>query len=178
MSRRALLLASAPVLTLLWASGCGGADPESARNVRVHVDSVAVDRQDIPVLVLEEDEGERWLPIWIGTFEARSIALEMEKRSSPRPNTHDLARNVIYGLDGDVERVVVTELKGGTYYAKLGLRMRNRSIEIDSRPSDAIAIALRTGAPIYVRETLFEAAASPPRSDDEAPSEDETGREI
>ena len=96
MSRRALLLASVPALTLLWATGCGGSDPESARNVRVHVDSVAVDRRDVPVLVLEEDGGERWLPIWIGTFEARSIALEMEKRSSPRPNTHDLARNVIY----------------------------------------------------------------------------------
>ena len=146
--------------------------------MQVHVGRVAIDQQDIPVLVLEEDEGSRWLPIWIGTSEARSIALEMEKRSSPRPNTHDLARSVIYGLEGDVERVVVTELKGGTYYAKLRLRMRNRSIEIDSRPSDAIAIALRTGAPIYVRETLFEAAASPPRSTEEMPIAHEPGREI
>jgi bifunctional DNase/RNase len=178
MSRRALLLTAASILVAIWATGCGELDPEPESIVRVHVDRVAVDHRDIPVLVLEEDEGSRWLPIWIGTSEARSIALEMEERSSARPNTHDLARNVIYGLEGDVERVVVTELKGGTYYAKLGLRMRNRSIEIDSRPSDAIAIALRTGAPIYVRETLFEAAASPPPSDEEAPIAHEPEREI
>ena len=85
---------------------------------------------------------------------------------------------MIYGLEGDVERVVVTELKSGTYYAKLGLRMRNRSIEIDSRPSDAIAIALRTGAPIYVRETLLETASAPPRTDEESPIARGSGREI
>ncbi len=169
MSGRILLPVAAAILTATWASGCGERDPEGESNVLVHVLRVAMDQRDIPVLVLEEDGGSRWLPIWIGTSEARSIALEMEKRSSPRPNTHDLARNVIYGLDGDVERVVVTELKEGTYYAKLGLRMRNRSIEIDSRPSDAIAIALRMGAPIYVREALFESAASPPPSDGETP---------
>jgi len=178
MSRRALLLTAASILAAIWGTGCGELDPESGSIIRVHVGRVAIDHQDTPVLVLEEDEGSRWLPIWIGTSEARSIALEMEKRSSPRPNTHDLARNVIYGLEGDVERVVVTELKGGTYYAKLGLRVRNRSIEIDSRPSDAIAIALRTGAPIYVRETLFEAASAPPRSAEETPIAHEPGREI
>jgi bifunctional DNase/RNase len=178
MSRCTLIRTAVATLAALLGIGCGAQDAESGREVRVHVDRVAMDHRDIPVLVLEEDEGSRWLPIWIGTFEARSIALEMENRSSPRPNTHDLARNVIYGLDGDVERVVVTELKAGTYYAKLGLRMRNRSIEIDSRPSDAIAIALRTGAPIYVRENLFEAAASPPDSDEETPIAGESGREI
>jgi bifunctional DNase/RNase len=178
MSRHAFLPTAASILLAIWGTGCGEADPESGSNVRVHVGRVAIDHRDTPVLVLEEDEGSRWLPIWIGTTEARSIALEMEQRSSPRPNTHDLARNVIYGLEGDVERVVVTELKGGTYYAKLGLRVRDRSIEIDSRPSDAIAIALRTGAPIYVRETLFEAASAPPRADKEVPITHEPGREI
>ena len=178
MSQRALLLTVASMLAAIWGTGCSELGPESGSIVRVHVGRVAVDHQDIPVLVLEEDEGPRWLPIWIGTSEARSIALEMEERSSPRPNTHDLARNVIYELEGDVTRVVVTELKGGTYYAKLELRMRNRNIEIDSRPSDAIAIALRMGAPIYVRETLFEAASTPPRSTDETPIAHEPGREI
>ena len=122
MSGRILLLTASAILTATWATGCGERDPEGESNVLVHVLRVAMDQRDIPVLVLEEDGGSRWLPIWIGTSEARSIALEMEKRSSPRPNTHDLARNVIYGLDGYVERVVVTELKEGTYYAKLGLR--------------------------------------------------------
>ncbi|HEY5656532.1 MAG TPA: bifunctional nuclease domain-containing protein, partial [Myxococcota bacterium] len=83
MSHQALLLTAASILTALWGAGCGGADPESDVNVRVHVDRVVIDHQDIPVLVLEEDDGERWLPIWIGTAEARSIALEMEQRSSP-----------------------------------------------------------------------------------------------
>lgn len=178
MSGRILLLVAVSTLLATWGAGCGDRDPEGESNVRVHVGRVAIDQRDIPVLVLEEDGGSRWLPIWIGTSEAHSIALEMENRSSPRPNTHDLARNVIYGLDGEVERVVVTELKGGTYYAKLGLRMRNRIIEIDSRPSDAIAIALRAGAPIYVREKLFESAASPPPSDGETPIAHGPEREI
>ncbi|HEY5658980.1 MAG TPA: bifunctional nuclease family protein [Myxococcota bacterium] len=178
MSNSALLLTAASLVTALWGTACGTADPGSDANVRVHVDRVVIDRQDIPVLVLAEDDGERWLPIWIGTAEARSIALQMEQRSSPRPNTHDLARNVIYGLDGDVERVVVTELKEGTYYARLGLRLHDRSIEIDSRPSDAIAIALRTNAPIYVRKTLFEAESIPPPTGEEAPITRGTGREI
>ena len=155
MSQRALLLTVASMLAAIWGTGCSELGPESGSIVRVHVGRVAIDHQAIPVLVLEEDEGSRWLPIWIGTSEARSIALEMEERSSPRPNTHDLARNVIYELEGDVTRVVVTELKGGTYYAKLELRIRNRNIEIDSRPSDAIAIALRTESPIFVHEEVL-----------------------
>jgi bifunctional DNase/RNase len=172
------LAAAIATALALGMAGCDRAASDSTRSVQVHVDRVAIDTNNVPVLVLEEDEGSRWLPIWIGTSEARSIALEMEERSSPRPNTHDLARNVIYGLEGDLERVTVTELKGGTYFATMALRVRKRLIEIDSRPSDAIAIALRTDAPIFVRESVFEAADAPPELEEEALIAPDSGREI
>ncbi|MDH3519305.1 MAG: bifunctional nuclease family protein [Myxococcales bacterium] len=177
MLRCARLLTTAFVATGFGLTACGDG-PEAEHNVLVHVESVAVDIHDAPVLVLEEEEGTRWLPIWIGPAEARSIALEMEERSSPRPNTHDLARNLIRGLDAEVTQVVVTELKGGTYFATLTLRVRDRTVEIDSRPSDAVAIALRTRAPIYVRETVFAAAEAAHEDDTDAPGGGEAGREI
>jgi bifunctional DNase/RNase len=145
-------------LLLLVMLGCGGEGPEAAPEVPVHVGLVALDAGEMPVVVLEEDDGPRWLPIWIGIAEARSIAIQMEDRDLPRPNTHDLARTLIAGLEGKVERVVVTELRNGTYYAALWLRVRGRLVEIDSRPSDAIAIALRAAAPIFVRASLFDDA--------------------
>jgi len=145
---------------LLFACSPGGesADPERSEIeiVPVRVGLVAVDARATPVVVLEEEEGTRWLPIWIGTAEARSIATKMEDRSSPRPNTHDLAGRLIERLDGEVVRVVVTEIKDGTYYAVLEIRARGQTVEIDSRPSDAIAIALRANAPILVSTDLFE----------------------
>jgi len=126
--------------------------------VPVRVGMVAVDHSNSPVVILEEREGERWLPIWVGSFEAQSIAAEMDEEKPPRPNTHDLARSLIAGLEGVVERVVVTELREGTYYALLSVRAHGRVLQIDSRPSDAIAIALRVRAPIFVRSGVFEAA--------------------
>ena len=145
-----LLLAAPP--------GCREQPLPGAENIRVRVGMVALDTRNLPVVVLEEEEGPRWMPIWIGTAEARSIASQIEDRRSPRPNTHDLARRVIQGLHAEVVRVVVTDLRGGTYYALLSLRLDGETIEIDSRPSDAIAIALRAGAPIFVREEIFESA--------------------
>ena len=88
--------------------------------------------------------------------------MSIESIASPRPNSHDLARSVIDGLRGEVERVVVTDLRGGTYYATLALRSGGRRVEIDARPSDAIAIALRARAPIFVRDHLFEASRDAP----------------
>jgi hypothetical protein len=141
----------------------GGSDPGSGEpEVQVRVERVGLDANDLPVVLLEEHGGERALPIWIGPSEARSIALEIEHFESPRPNTHDLAQRVIDGLRGAVERVVVTDLRAGTYYATLTLRADGRRVEIDSRPSDAIAIALRTGAPIFVRTRLFETSSRLP----------------
>jgi bifunctional DNase/RNase len=145
---------------------CGEAGPAYV-DVAVKVGSVVLDeRVGAPVVVLEEWDGGRSLPIWIGMAEAQSIAAEMEKLRPERPNTHDLATRLIDGLEGQVERVVVTELRGGTYFATIFLRARGRTIEVDSRPSDAIAIALRTGAPLFARDDLLssegaEAGADP-----------------
>jgi bifunctional DNase/RNase len=152
-------------LILLLPVGCGEELPSQDSEVPVRVGMVAVDNSNVPVVILEEEGGERWLPIWIGTAEARSIAAEMEEHDPPRPNTHDLAKSLISGLEGEVERVVVTELRNGTYYALLFLRANGQVVEFDSRPSDAIAIALRTQAPIFVRARVFDAAgeASTPR---------------
>jgi bifunctional DNase/RNase len=159
---------------LLFSVACGAPEAREAQDVLVRVDHVGLDPRQSPVVVLEEADGERWLPIWIGTAEARSIALQIEERVSPRPNTHDLARDVIRGLEGEVVRVVVTDLREGTYYATLAVSVNGRVVEIDSRPSDGIAIALRTGAPIYVRGSLFQ-SSSPSDSDD---ASDDAGDEL
>jgi hypothetical protein len=150
MRRIALWLSVVFLLPTCRDSGPGVVD------VAVQVGSVLLDeRVGSPVVVLEEREGERSLPIWIGLAEAQSIASEMEHVRPERPNTHDLATRLIDGLEGQVERVVVTELRGGTYFATIHLRTRGRTIEVDSRPSDAIAIALRTGAPLFARDELL-----------------------
>lgn len=150
--------------------------PEGELEVPVRLDRVVIDDHDAPVIVLEEEGGPRWLPIWIGPAEAHSIALQIEERRLPRPNTHDLARSVIHRLKGRVASVVVTELRAGTYYAVLKLDVEGEAIEVDARPSDAIAIALRDGAPIFVREGLLERAEDlEPAADDEEP---EPGRSI
>jgi bifunctional DNase/RNase len=131
-------------------------DPE---DVPVTVVRVAVDENNLPLIVLEERNGPRWLPIWVGTAEAISIAGQIEERVNPRPNTHDLAGRLIQSLRGEVDRVVVTKIENGTYFATLSLRSNGEIIDVDSRPSDAIAIALRSGAPIFVRAALFVSAA-------------------
>jgi len=150
------------VLTALSVLGLFACDPQvqTARpmhtgEIAVRVERVALDRGDAPVMILTEERGDRRLPIWIGSSEARSIVTQMAQRRESRPNGHDLTRNVIRGLDAEVLRVVVTELRADTYYATLALRVRDQIVLIDSRPSDAIAIALRADAPIFVSEHLF-----------------------
>jgi bifunctional DNase/RNase len=135
---------------------------EVREDVRVQVEGVGLDPNDSPVVLLAEVDGSRWLPIWIGTNEARAIARQIEAIETPRPDTHDLARRMLDGLQGELERVVVTDLRSGTYYATITLRSGTRRVEIDSRPSDAIAIALRTGSPIFVRERLLTSAGTSP----------------
>ncbi len=153
MSRSAC---SCCVLIAALAFACGEPAPSGSVDVAVRVEHVGLDRNATPVVVLQEHDGPRWLPIWIGASQARSIAMTIENRADPRPNTHDLTRDVIEELEAEVVQVVVTELRGGTYYAVLSLRMRGRRIDLDSRPSDGIAIALRANAPIFVRAELFE----------------------
>jgi hypothetical protein len=111
---------------------------------------------DEQVIVLKEVGGERAFPIVIGIWEAVAIDRNIKGKKTPRPMTHDLLENVIGGLDAKLERVVVTELKDRTFYANLILRRNGKSVEIDSRPSDAIALAVQMKAPIYVDEKVLE----------------------
>ncbi len=110
-------------------------------------------------LILKEVGGDRRLPIIIGSFEAQAIALEMEGIKPPRPLTHDLIKNILDGLGVTIIEVVVTDLRDGTFYAKIYLELNGTTYEIDSRPSDAIAVALRCGVPIYVNEEVMEEAS-------------------
>jgi bifunctional DNase/RNase len=139
--------------------GCRRTGEAEAGTVEVRVQTVALDdRSQSPVVVLEERAGSRRLPIWIGAAEASSIVNQLHKVESVRPNTHDLAKRLIDGLEGNVARVVVTDLADGIYYARIVLTRAGGSVEIDARPSDAIAIALRFEAPLFVEERLFEKA--------------------
>ena len=111
-----------------------------------------------PIVILKDKEGDRVLPIWVGLFEANAIALQIENVATPRPMTHDLLRNIITDLDGRVDRIVVSDLKENTFYAIVHLTVRGERVGVDARPSDAIALALRTRAPILVDETVIENA--------------------
>jgi len=113
-----------------------------------------------PIVILKDKVGERVLPIWVGISEANAIAIQMENIPTPRPMTHDLLRNVITDLDGTVDRVVVSDLKDNTFFAIIHLTVRGERVVIDARPSDAIALALRTRSPILVEETVIDNAKS------------------
>jgi bifunctional DNase/RNase len=109
----------------------------------------------MPIIILKGVEGEQVLPIWVGHFEANAIALEMEKVSPPRPMTHDLIKNVLTGLETQVHKVVVTELREDTFYAVIWLERGGEVVSIDSRPSDALALALRVDCPIFVDDLVL-----------------------
>jgi bifunctional DNase/RNase len=109
-----------------------------------------------PIVVLRDAEGQKVLPIWVGIFEANAIAVQIENVPTPRPMTHDLLKNVIQDLHARVERIVVTDLKENTFFALIHLDVRGERVAIDARPSDAIALALRTSAPIFVEESVIE----------------------
>ncbi len=111
---------------------------------------------NMPVVILRDADEKNFLPIWVGVFEANAIALQMEGITTPRPMTHDLLRNVIRQIEGDVVRVVINNLKENTFYAQIHLKVAGRELLIDSRPSDAIALALRSSAPVYVEEAVLE----------------------
>ena len=111
-----------------------------------------------PIVLLRDKDGQRVLPIWVGMFEANAIALQIENVATPRPMTHDLLRNVIHDLRASVEKVVVSDLQENTFYALIYLTVDGDSVAVDARPSDAIALALRTKAPIFVEERVIENA--------------------
>ncbi len=118
-------------------------------------------------LLLKETYGIRRLPIIIGAFEAQSIALEIEGIKPPRPLTHDLIKNVVDNLGATVSEIIIDELKDNTFYAKINLDASSMTDSIDSRPSDAIAIAVRTNSPMYVSEEVMNAASFVPTGDEE-----------
>lgn len=115
---------------------------------------------NMPIVILKDKEETRVLPIWIGLFEANAIALELEKITTPRPMTHDLMRDMIVGLNAIVTKIVVNDLKNNTFYAVIHISLNGSQIVVDSRPSDAIALALRMEAPIYVSSEVVNKAKS------------------
>jgi bifunctional DNase/RNase len=126
-----------------------------------------------PVVLLREQTGQRVLPIYIGPEEAKAIALALEGVVPPRPLTHDLLRDTLAALGADVTRVSVTELRDRTFYAELELRLNGQTVRVSSRPSDAIALAVRVDAPIYASEQVLDEAASPPEEPEGDPEEQE-----
>ncbi len=111
-----------------------------------------------PIVILRDKDGQRVLPIWVGIFEANAIALQIENVATPRPMTHDLLRNVIEDLSAAVEKIVVCDMQENTFFAMIYLARKGETLAIDARPSDAIALALRTRAPIFVEDTVIDNA--------------------
>jgi len=110
---------------------------------------------NMPIVILRDTAGNQILPIWVGIYEANAIALEIEKVSTPRPMTHDLIKNLLLGLSTGIQKVVVSELKDDTFFAVIWLEKDGQLISIDSRPSDALALALRLDCPIFVDDTVL-----------------------
>jgi uncharacterized protein len=111
-----------------------------------------------PIVILRDKEGQKVLPIWVGIFEANAIALQIENIATPRPMTHDLLRNIIQDLKAQVQKIVVCDLQENTFYALIYLGLNGDTVAIDARPSDAIALALRTRAPIFVEDSVIDHA--------------------
>lgn len=127
----------------------------------------------MPIVVLHQDnQQEKLLPIWVGIFEANAIAVKMENVESPRPMTHDLLRNIFHALNCSVKRIEINNLQNNTYYANIIIEKAGKELAIDSRPSDAIALALRTESPIFVAQSVLQKAYERNSAD-----ESESGRE-
>jgi len=125
-----------------------------------------------PIVILKDVAGESVLPIWVGVYEANAIALEIEKVTTPRPMTHDLIKNVLVGLESQVHKVVVTELRDDTFYAVIWLEREGHVISIDSRPSDALALALRVDCPIFVEDVVLKTSKQAANLSDRVTSEE------
>jgi bifunctional DNase/RNase len=125
--------------------------------LEMRVSGIALDPfTNTPIVILKDVTGEKVLPIWIGFMEASAIAMELEKTPRARPLTHDLMKTLLETLKFSITRVDVTDLRNDTFYAEIHLKKGSEEHIVDSRPSDAIAIALRTGSPIFVRDEVFE----------------------
>jgi len=141
--------------------------------VRMTVRGIALDPiTNMPIIILKDVEEKRALPIWVGIFEANAIALELEKIATPRPMTHDLIKNILDGLGATVQQIVINDLKDNTFFAVIEVNYNGNMVSIDSRPSDAIALALRVNAAIFVTEKVVSKA----KSMDIAEEKEETDR--
>jgi bifunctional DNase/RNase len=127
---------------------------------------------NMPIVVLKDVGSEAVLPIWVGVYEANAIALEIEKVTTPRPMTHDLIKNLLLGLDTHVHKVVVSELRDDTFFAVIWMERDGKVISIDSRPSDALALALRLDCPIYVEEEVLKHSKQATASADRVSADD------
>ena len=129
--------------------------------IKMTVRGIALDPiTNMPIIILKDADDKRALPIWVGIFEANAIALELEKISTPRPMTHDLIKNILDGLGASVQQVLVNDLKDNTFFAVIEISVNGNVVNVDSRPSDAIALALRVNAPIFVAEKVVTRAKS------------------
>ena len=127
---------------------------------------------NMPIVLLKDPSSEALLPIWVGLYEANAIALEVEKSQTPRPLTHDLLKNLVHSLNAQVQRVVLTELKDDTFYAVIWMEQNGEIIALDARPSDALALALRTDCPVFVDEHVLQAAKVLPNPAEQASEKD------
>jgi hypothetical protein len=127
---------------------------------------------NMPIVVLKDVGSDTVLPIWVGVYEANAIALEIEKVTTPRPMTHDLIKNLLIGLDTQVHKIVVNELRDDTFFAVIWMEREGRIISIDSRPSDALALALRLDCPIYVEDEVLKTSKVTSASADRISSDD------
>jgi bifunctional DNase/RNase len=131
-----------------------------------------------PIVILKDVNGDAMLPIWVGPFEANAIAVEIEKLGSQRPMTHDLVKNIIWELGASVRRIVITDLIDNTFFAMIEMVRQGEVVLVDARPSDAIAIALRTDSPIYVNQEVVESSGSTLTDQAAQPDEDDWPGEL
>jgi uncharacterized protein len=131
---------------------------------------------NMPIVILKDADSEALLPIWVGLYEANAIAIEIEKATAPRPLTHDLLKSMVDGLNGQVKRVVVSELKNDTFYAVIWMEQKGATVALDARPSDALALALRVDCPIFVEEEVLRTAKVLPNPVDTAANSAELRR--
>ena len=129
------------------------------QELKVEIRGLMLDpSSNVPIVILRDTQSQLFLPIWIGVFEANAIALRIEGVEPPRPMTHDLLRLMLEQLGARVEKIVISDLKESTFFAVIHVQQDGRSVGIDARPSDAIALALRARAPIYVEERVIDNA--------------------
>ena len=129
---------------------------DTRTEIEVHIRGLMLDPvTNMPIVVLKDVESDLVLPIWVGHFEAQAIALELEKTATPRPMTHDLLRNLAKGLGATVSRVVISDLQNDTFFATIWMQQQGETVTMDARPSDAIALAMRSDCPIFVATQIF-----------------------